>query len=261
MGRLEGKSVIITGAGSGIGRAASLMFSKEGAKLIAVDRTDHVQETVELVKKAGGTAQALQADAGSEKDGIGFIDKALSTYGKLDAIWANAGISGGLIPIAEQSVEHWQEILRINLIGPFLAIKYSMPHMIAQKHGSIVCTASVAGLKSGASGHPYASSKAGVISLVQTTAYSLSGTGVRINAVCPGLIETGMTKPVFDRAKQRGTADKIGQLNPLKRAGQPHELAAMGLFLVSDEASYVNGQAIPVDGGLTASMPYAGKPI
>ena len=149
----------------------------------------------------------------------------------------------------------------INLIGPFLAIKYAMPHMIKQKSGSIVCTASVAGLKSGASGHPYAASKAGVISLVQTTAYSLSGTGVRINAVCPGLIETGMTKPVFDRAKERGTQDKIGQLNPLKRPGQPHELAAMGLFLASDEASYVNGQAIPVDGGLTASMPYTGKPV
>jgi len=261
MGRLEGKSVIITGAGSGIGRAASLLFSKEGAKLIAVDRTEAVKETVEQVKKAGGIAEAVMADAGSEQDVKAFIDLAVSKYGKLDAIWANAGISGGLVPIAEQTVEHWQEILRINLIGPFLAIKYSMPHMIAQGHGAIVCTASVAGLKSGASGHPYASSKAGVISLVQTTAYSLSGTGVRINAVCPGLIETGMTKPVFDRAKQRGTADKIGQLNPLKRAGQPHELAAMGLFLVSDEASYVNGQAIPVDGGLTASMPYAGKPI
>ena len=164
------------------------------------------------------------------------------------------------MPLAEQTVEHWQEILRINLIGPFLAIKYAMPHMIKQKYGSIVCTASVAGLKSGASGHPYAASKAGVISLVQTTAYSLSGTGVRINAVCPGLIETGMTKPIFDNARQRGTDGKIGQLNPLKRAGQPHELAAMGLFLASDDASYVNGQAIPVDGGLTASMPYAGKP-
>jgi NAD(P)-dependent dehydrogenase (short-subunit alcohol dehydrogenase family) len=261
MGRLEGKSVIITGAGSGIGRAASLLFTREGAKLIAVDRTEAVKDTVEQVKKAGGIAEAVMADAGSEQDVKAFIDLAVSKYGKLDAIWANAGVSGGLIPIAEQTVEHWQEILRINLIGPFLAIKYSMPHMIAQGHGAIVCTASVAGLKSGASGHPYASSKAGVISLVQTTAYSLSGTGVRINAVCPGLIETGMTKPVFDRAKQRGTADKIGQLNPLKRAGQPHELAAMGLFLASDEASYVNGQAIPVDGGLTASMPYAGKPI
>ena len=261
MGRLEGKSVIITGAGSGIGRAATLLFAKEGAKLIAVDRTEAGKEVVAEVKKAGGTAEALTADAGSEKDVIAFIDRALKDYGKLDAIWANAGVSGGLVPLAEQTVEHWQDVLRVNLIGPFLAIKHSIPHMTRQGFGSIICTASVAGLKAGASGHPYGASKAGVISLVQTTAYSLSGTGVRINAVCPGLIETGMTKPIFDRAKERGTSDKIGQLNPLKRPGQPHELAAMGLFLASDEASYVNGQAIPVDGGLTASMPYAGKPI
>jgi len=261
MGRLAGKSVIITGAGSGIGRAASLLFSKEGARLIAVDLSDGVKETVEQVKQQGGIAEAVIADAGSESDVISFIDRAIAAHGRLGAIWANAGISGGLRPIAEQSVEHWQEILRINLIGPFLAVKHAMPHMVKQGSGAIVCTASVAGLKSGASGHPYAASKAGVISLVQTTAYSLSGTGVRINAVCPGLIETGMTKPVFDRAKERGTEDKIGQLNPLKRAGQPHEIAAMGLFLASDEASYVNGQAFPVDGGLTASMPYAGKPV
>jgi NAD(P)-dependent dehydrogenase (short-subunit alcohol dehydrogenase family) len=261
MGRLEGKSVIITGAGSGIGRAASLMFTREGAKLIAVDKTEAVKETVDQVRKAGGIAEALIGDAGSESDVKAYIAKAISTYGKLDAIWANAGISGGLIPIAEQTPEHWQEILRVNLIGPFLAVKHSISHLVKQGHGAIVCTASVAGLKSGASGHPYAASKAGVISLVQTTAYSLSGTGVRINAVCPGLIETGMTKPIFDNAKERGTDSKIGQLNPLKRAGQPHELAAMGLFLASDEASYVNGQAFPVDGGLTASMPYAGKPI
>ena len=261
MGRLQGKSVIITGAGSGIGRAASLLFTREGARLIAVDRSEAVKETVELVKQQGGIAEAVLADAGSEADVSGFIDRAVATFGKLDVIWANAGISGGLKPIAEQTVEHWQEILRINLIGPFLAVKYAMPHMVRQQRGAIVCTASVAGLKSGASGHPYAASKAGVISLVQTTAYSLSGTGVRINAVCPGLIETGMTKPIFDGAKERGTEGEIGQLNPLKRAGQPHEIAAMGLFLASDEASYVNGQAFPVDGGLTASMPYAGKPI
>jgi NAD(P)-dependent dehydrogenase (short-subunit alcohol dehydrogenase family) len=261
MGRLAGKSVIITGAGSGIGRAAAQLFSLEGAKLIIVDRSESVHETAKLVSDAGGTIEAITADAGSESDVKAYVEKALSKYGKLDAIWANAGVSGGLVPLLEQTVEQWQEILRINLIGPFLAIKHSMPHMVKQGHGSIVLTASVAGLKSGASGHPYASSKAGVISLVQTTAYSLSGTGVRINAVCPGLIETGMTKPIFDNAKERGTQGKIGQLNPLKRAGQPHELAAMGLFLASDEASYVNGQAIPVDGGLTASMPYAGKPV
>src|ERR1700726_2199202 len=126
MGRLEGKSVIITGAGSGIGRAASLLFTKEGAKLIAVDRTEGVKETAKLVSDAGGTVEAIIADAGSESDVKAFVDKAVSKYGKLDAIWANAGVSGGLVPLAEQTVEHWQEVLRINLIGPFLAIKYSM---------------------------------------------------------------------------------------------------------------------------------------
>jgi NAD(P)-dependent dehydrogenase (short-subunit alcohol dehydrogenase family) len=261
MGRLQGKSVIITGAGSGIGRAACLLFAREGASLIAVDRSESVEETQKLVSDAGGTIKAMVLDAGSEDDVRAYVDCALKKYGRLDAVWANAGVSGGLLSLADQTVEQWHEILRINLIGPFLAIKHSTPHMIAQKSGAIVCTASVAGLKSGASGHPYAASKAGVVSLVQTTAYSLSGTGVRINAVCPGLIETGMTRPIFDHAKARGTDHKIGQLNPLKRPGQPQELAAAGLFLVSDEASYVNGQALPVDGGLTASMPYAGKPV
>src|SRR5215813_9615314 len=199
MGRMQGKSVIITGASSGIGRAAAHLFTKEGAKLIAVDRTEAVKETVEEIRKAGGVAEAIVADAGSEADVMGFIDRAVKTHGRLDAIWANAGVSGGLVPLAEQTVEHWQEILRVNLIGPFLAVKYAMPHMVKQQSGAIVLTASVAGLKSGASGHPYAASKAGVISLVQTTAYSLTGPGVRSNAVCPGLIETGMTKPVFDR--------------------------------------------------------------
>jgi NAD(P)-dependent dehydrogenase (short-subunit alcohol dehydrogenase family) len=261
MKRLEGKSIVITGAASGIGRAAVALFCREGARVIAVDRSEAVGETAAQARAAGGTAEAVMADAGSEADVAGFIARAIERHGRLDGIWANAGISGGLVPLAEQTPEHWQEILRVNLIGPFLAVKHAIPHLVAQGHGAIVCTASVAGLKSGASGHPYAASKAGVISLVQTTAYSLSGTGVRINAVCPGLIETGMTKPIFDGAKERGTEGKIGQLNPLKRAGQPHELAAMGLFLISDEASYVNGQAFPVDGGLTASMPYAGKPI
>src|SRR5207244_13626831 len=125
MGRLEGKSVIITGAGSGIGRAASLLFTKEGAKLIAVDRTEGVRETVEQVRKAGGTAEAVMADAGSEQDVIAFIDRAVSAYGRLDAIGAHAGVCGRLVPLAEQTVEHWQEVLRVNLIGPFLAIKYA----------------------------------------------------------------------------------------------------------------------------------------
>ena len=131
--------------------------------------------------------------------------------------------------------------------------------MAAHNRGSIICTASVAALRSGAGGVPYSASKAGVISLVQTAANQLYGTGVRVNAICPGLIETGMTQPIFDQARSRGTEHKIGQLNPLRRAGAPIEIAHMALFLASDDASYVNGQAVAVDGGLSSSHPVVRK--
>ena len=176
-------------------------------------------------------------------------------FGALDVCYANAGVSGGLVPLQEQTPEHWAEILKINLIGTFLAVKHAARVMTPRKRGSIICTASVAGLRSGAGGSPYSASKAGVVSLVQTTAYQLSGSGVRINAICPGLIETGMTRPIFEQARARGTDHKIGQLNPLRRAGAPDEIAQMALFLASDDASYVNGQAFPVDGGLSSSHP------
>src|SRR4051794_41904432 len=127
MGRLEGKSVIITGAASGIGRAASLLFTKEGAKLIAVDRTEAVKDTVEQVRKAGGTAEAVMADAGSEKDVKAFVDKAVSAHGRLDAIWANAGISGGRGPLLGQSGGQWGGDLRLNPIGALFSVKTSMP--------------------------------------------------------------------------------------------------------------------------------------
>src|SRR5437773_12284210 len=139
MGRLEGKSVIITGAGSGIGRAASLLLTREGARLIAVDKTEGVKETAKLVSDAGGTVEAVMADAGSEDDVKAVIEKAVSKYGRLDAIWANAGVSGGLVPLSEQTPEHWQEVLRVNLIGPVLAIKHSIPYMTREGHGAIVC--------------------------------------------------------------------------------------------------------------------------
>jgi NAD(P)-dependent dehydrogenase (short-subunit alcohol dehydrogenase family) len=145
------------------------------------------------------------------------------------------------------------------LIGPFLAIKHVVPLMVSAKRGSIICTASVAGIRANAGPTPYSASKAGVISLVQTTANELYGTGVRVNAICPGLIETGMTKPIFDGARARGNEGRIGQLNPTARYGVPAEIANMALFLASDDASYVNGQAIPVDGGLTSTLPFVAK--
>jgi NAD(P)-dependent dehydrogenase (short-subunit alcohol dehydrogenase family) len=136
-----------------------------------------------------------------------------------------------------------------------LAIQLGAPHMIKQGKGAIVCTASVAGIRNGAGSPAYSASKAGVISLVSLAANNLAGTGVRVNGVAPGLIETGMTKPIFDRAREKGTDDKIGQLNALRRAGQPEEIAKVALFLASDDASYVNGQVLPVDGGLSSSLP------
>lgn len=257
MGRLSGKRAIVTGAGSGIGRASAMLFALEGASVVAVDKVEEaVDETAELIRKEGGTVLSVAADAGDEDAVKGYIEHCITHFGGVDVIYANAGISGGMMPLADLTVELWQETLRVNLIGPFLAIKHACPLMIAQGSGSIVCTASVAGLRANAGPMPYSASKAGVISLVQTAANGLYGTGVRVNAICPGLIETGMTKPIFEGARARGTEGKIGQLNPLQRYGHPAEIAHMALFLASDDASYVNGQAVPVDGGLSSSLPF-----
>lgn len=254
-GRLEGRSTVITGAGSGIGRAASLLFAHEGASMICADRAESVEETAAMIAKAGGKAVALQGDAGDEAFVTEYIARAQAEFGSLDVVWANAGISGGFMPLDEQTPDYWAEILRVNLIGAFLAVKHASRVMIPTGKGSIICTASVAGIRSGAGGPAYSASKAGVISLAQTSANEFYGTGVRVNAIAPGLIETGMTKPIFEGARARGNEDKIGQLNPLTRYGVPDEIAHAGLFLASDDASYVNGQTIAVDGGLSTSHP------
>ncbi len=257
--RLQGKGAVITGAGSGIGRAAALLFAREGASVLAVDRDEAaVADTADQVIAAGGRAMAVTADAGNEADVAAFVAQAIKAFGDLDILYANAGISGGTVPFLETTAEQWHEILRVNLVGSFLAIRHAAPHMVARGRGSIVCTASVAGLRANAAGAPYSASKAGVISLVQTAANALIGTGVRVNAVCPGLIETGMTRPIFERAREWGTEGRIGQFNPLQRAGHPEEIAGAALFLASDESSYVNGQAIAVDGGLSSTLPFAG---
>lgn len=255
MKRLEGKTALISGAASGIGRASAILFAAEGANVLVLDRAPAVGETAATIRSAGGHAIALVNDSAEEANVVDAIETAVREFGALDVCFANAGISGGLAPLQEQTPEHWMEVLKINLIGTFLAVKHAARVMTPRGRGSIVCTASVAGLRSGAGGSPYSASKAGVISLVQTTACQLAGSGVRINAICPGLIETGMTLPIFEQAKARGTDHKIGQLNPLRRPGAPVEIAQMALFLASDAASYVNGQAFAVDGGLSSSHP------
>ena len=238
--RLAGKIAIVTGAGSGIGKATVALFRSEGAQVVGAD-----------LKGAD-----VECDAGDEAQVAALIDQAIAQHGGLDIFFANAGVSGGLASIFEQTVDEWTDILRVNLIGPAVAIKHAAPHIKARGGGSIICTASVAGLRSGAGGPAYSASKAGVISLVKTAAQQLTGSNVRVNAICPGLIETGMTEFVYERARAKGIEDRLGHLNPLKRGGAPSEIANAALFLASDESSYVNGQAITVDGGLSASHPF-----
>ena len=242
MSRLEGKIAIVTGAASGIGKAAVDLFRAEGAIVVGADLAEGAD---------------VRCDAGSEAEVQALIENVAAEHGGLDIFFANAGISGGFASITEQTADDWAEILRINLIGPFLAIKYAAPHMRTRGGGSIICTASVAGLRSGAGGAAYSASKAGVINLVQTAAQQLAGTNVRVNAICPGLIETGMTKPIYELARERRQEKRIGELTPLHRGGEPSEIAQAALFLASDAASYVNGQALVVDGGLASSHPTA----
>jgi len=257
MSLLADKRIIITGAGSGIGRATSLLAAAEGARVLAVDLNDSVHDTASQIVEAGGESLAVQADVADEVSVQAFIQTAVERFGGLDGIYANAGVSGGGKPMQELTVEDWQRTLGVNTIGVFLAVKHSVPHFVGQGSGAIVCTASVAGLRANAGGVDYSASKAGVVSIAQTTAYQLYGTGVRINAICPGLIETGMTEPVFTRARERGSESRIGQVNPMARYGEPSEIGQMACFLLSDRASYVNGQALAVDGGLSASHPWA----
>jgi NAD(P)-dependent dehydrogenase (short-subunit alcohol dehydrogenase family) len=255
--RLEGKRAVVTGAASGIGRASAVLFAQNGAQVLASDiERAGLDETVQEIRREGGTAEAVVADAGKPADVQGLVDRCAAHFGGLEVFYANAGVSGGLVPLLGLEIEEWTRLLGVNLLGPFLGVQRAASYMVDHGGGSIVCTASVAGLRAGAGSPHYSASKAAVINLVQLAATQLAGTGVRVNAICPGLIETGMTRPLFDAARAAGKEQKIGQLNPLRRAGRPPEVAHVALFLASDDSSYVNGQAIVVDGGLSASLPF-----
>ena len=253
--RFQDRSIIVTGAGSGIGRAAALLFAAEGGRVVVADLTEGADETARMITDAGGTASAIRMDAGSEEDVVRTVALACDSFGGLDVMFANAGISGGMANLFDTDVALFTEVLRVNLIGPFLAVKHAAPRIGERGKGAIILTASVAGIRSGAGSPAYSASKAGVINLAAVSAQQLSGSNVRVNAICPGLTETGMTKPTFDYARDAGKLDRVGRLNPLRRGAQPEELAKVAAFLASDDASYVNGQAIAVDGGLSSSHP------
>ncbi|KAE8375035.1 hypothetical protein BDV26DRAFT_295398 [Aspergillus bertholletiae] len=266
--RAKDKVVIITGANSpaGIGRASAHQFAHNGAKAVYICDYDsthlatHKREMETLYP--GVDVHTRQFDAADEAAVKSVVDDAIQRYGRLDIFFANAGIVGQPTIFTDISGEDFMKTLKTNTLGVFLAVKHAagaMKQTSASKpypSGSIICTASVAGLRSNAGSTDYSASKAAVVSIAQTCAYQLAGTGIRVNAICPGLIETGMTQAVFDAARARGTQRKIGQLNPLQRGAVADEVARAALFLGSDESSYVNGQAWAVCGGLSAGHPF-----
>ncbi|KAI4167768.1 MAG: hypothetical protein LQ343_006963 [Gyalolechia ehrenbergii] len=284
--RVKGKVIIISGANSplGIGRASAHQFAHNGA--LAIYICDFNDEFLETHKQELNTQypdvdiHTRHFDASDERATKGVIDEAISKYGRLDILFANAGIVGSNKLFWDISDKEFMKTMRTNVLrylpflgkpnqdsvtdlqsSVFLAFKHaslamrltspSKPHA----NGSLIATASVAGLRSNAGSTDYSASKAAVISLVQTTAYQLAGTNVRCNAICPGLIETGMTSTMYEGARKKGTEGKIGQLNPMRRGGVADEVARVALFLGSEEGSYVNGQAWAVDGGLSAGHP------
>jgi meso-butanediol dehydrogenase/(S,S)-butanediol dehydrogenase/diacetyl reductase len=254
-GRLEGKVAVITGAANGIGRATAILFAVEGAKLVLADINEEgLKETLDMVRRGGGEAASQKTNVSVEEEVKTLIDLALKTYSQVDILCNNAGIGGDLAKLETESEETWRRVYGVNVLGAVFASKHVASHMMERKSGAIVNTSSVAGIRGGAGGNAYSASKAALINFTQTSACDLGGFGVRVNAVCPGLIETGMTKRVFDYARSTGKIEKMGYRCELRRYGRPEEVASAILFLASDEASYITGQALPVDGGNTASL-------
>ncbi|KAK6909548.1 hypothetical protein I203_103569 [Kwoniella mangroviensis CBS 8507] len=272
-GKLNGKVGVITGVGpeSGIGTAAAKLFTREGAKhLYLIDYDDTALPNLKKWLEStypSTKVTILKADAASPSTISNLISQVIEENGHLDFFFANAGVSQirprNTTPDIDE--KEFDEVMRINALGVFIAIKYASEAMkiVSPEKGkkvpggSIILTASIAGLKANAGPIPYSASKAAVVSMAQTSAYDLAGYNIRVNALCPGLIETDMTRGMFTLAEAAGKSDKMGVLNPAHRQGLGSEVAQVALFLASDDSSYVNGQAIPIDGGLTAGVPYA----
>ena len=251
MGRLDGKVAVITGAGSGIGRATAILFAEEGARVVCADRSGQEDD---VAAGLGEAAIAVHVDVSVETDIQRMIALAEERFGRLDVLYNNAGFGGPMNPLHEQTVETWDEVHNTNLKAVFLGMKHGIPAMLRNGGGSIVSTASAAGLV-GMKGHSiYGAAKAGVIQLTKAAALDYADRNIRVNAICPGFFWTGLVQGARDTATV-GQAPPPGAYPPppgvpMNRWGLASEVAAAALFLASDESSFVTGVALPVDGGL-----------
>lgn len=257
--RLEGRRVVVTGGGSGIGRAGAIRLAEEGAGVAVTDkRLDLAEETADLIEKAGGRALAIKCDVGSDSDVKQMTEFAAKGLGGLDSLFATAG-TAWLGWIHETTLSDWEQVIRVNLTGTFLAVKYAIPHMLEQGGGAVVTTGSIASVVVGAGGSAasYAASKGGVLMLTKQVAVDYGEQGIRANCICPGAVTTNLGKHAGeDRAEfGSGLSDRMPR-SPIKpalaRAADPKELGGVVTFLISDDASYITGSAIMVDGGYTA---------
>ncbi len=245
----KNKVVIVTGASSGIGRAAAIAFANKGAKVVVADWIENT-ETVNLIKASGGEATFIRCDVSKNNDVKAMVEKTVATYGRVDYAFNNAGIEGISAPTQDCTEENWDKTIGINLKGIWLCMKYEIPEIQKQGKGAIVNCASVAGLV-GFGGLPaYVASKHGVIGLTKTAALECAQLGIRVNAVCPGVIQT----PMIDRltGKDKTVIDQFTKLEPVGRFGQPEEIANAVVWMCSDKASFVTGHAMAVDGGFVA---------
>ncbi|MCH8282081.1 MAG: SDR family oxidoreductase [Chloroflexi bacterium] len=250
-GQLEGKVSLITGGGSGIGKASALAFAREGSKVVVADvNVDGGDETVRLIQDTGGEATFVRADVSNASDVSAMVDHAVQTYNRLDCAFNNAGVSGGQGRIHEYAEDDWSRVLDINLTGVWLCLKYEIIQMLNQGGGAIVNTASVMGLVGGSRSPAYGATKHGVVGLTKTAAVDYAQSGIRVNAVCPGYIRTPMIEQGI--LLDPGGEERVVSRHPMHRLGTPEEVAETVVWLCSDAASFVTGHAMAVDGGYVA---------
>jgi NAD(P)-dependent dehydrogenase (short-subunit alcohol dehydrogenase family) len=249
--KLEGKIALVTGGGSGIGRATALAFAQEGARVVVSDvNAAGGAETVQLIQNIAGEAVFVKTDVTQAAEVEALIQQAVAAYGRLDCAFNNAGIGGALNRTAERSEDDWDLTMNVNLKGVWLCMKYELLQMAEQGSGAIVNTASAAGLVGFANASAYAASKHGVIGLTRSAALEYARKNIRINAVCPGFTATAMMGD-WD-ADRPGMSDGVAAFNPMKRLGKPEEIADAVIWLCSDASSFVTGHALSVDGGVVA---------